>query len=203
MTDDRIKRVCEAAEGPTILDLGAVQHDLAKTNDDAWLHEHLVERFDRVIGVDILAHEVHALNQQGYEMMQADVTSMNLDVTADTVVAGELIEHVANPGLMLERASAHLKDGGKVVLTTPNPWAFVHLRRLLTRTHSINDEHVGWYGPVVLRQLLNRYGFAIETMQTTRRGHGGITGIAQRLNSDVFGGTTWVCVATKEAANGP
>lgn len=193
----RIKQVIQATRGPTVLDLGAVQHDLSKTDNDDWLHGQLCESFERVVGVDYLPKPVAELNKQGYEFIQADVTEMELDIEADTVVAGELIEHVDNPGLMLDRANAHLKMGGTLVLTTPNPWGLPILRRLFAGRLQINDEHVAWYGPTVLRQLLDRYGFVVEDCVTTRRNHSGLAHLAQWLNSNLLGGTTWVCTATK------
>lgn len=195
--DDRIRRVCQYVEGPTVLDLGAVQHNLENTGREDWLHAHLVEQHDTVIGVDILEDEVEALRERGYTMLVDDVTDMNRDIDADTVVAGELIEHVDNPGGLIQTAADHLKPGGRFILTTPNPWAVVHLRRWLTGGQRVNDEHVAWYGPIVLEQLLDRYGFTVETMETTTRNHRGLTRIARVLGSEVFGGTTWVCVARR------
>lgn len=195
---DRIDRIIAEVDGPTVLDLGAVQHDLDKTENDDWLHQHLVNQFERVVGVDILAEEIQQLNQQGYEMYQADVTEMSLDIEADTIVAGELIEHIANPGLMLERCQEHLKPGGKVVLSTPNPWGVPLLIRTAIGDLSINEEHVAWYTPQVMRQLLERYGFELVTAETTRRDHKGLMRIAQWLNSDYFGGTTWIFTGVKQ-----
>jgi 2-polyprenyl-3-methyl-5-hydroxy-6-metoxy-1,4-benzoquinol methylase len=198
MPDDRVKKVLTYTRGPTVLDLGAVQHDLDRVDENSWLHHHIAEEFQHVIGVDILEEEVAELNERGYEFIHADVTKMDLDIQADTVVAGELIEHVDNPGLMLERIQKHIRVGGRLVLTTPNPWALVHIRRLVSNRLSINEEHVAWYGPIVLEQLLERYGFQIEHLVTTNQDHKGLTGMAQKLGSTIFGGTTWVCVAEKE-----
>jgi len=194
--DNRIEYVCEYTEGPLVLDLGAVQHDAANASNTEWLHQYLVNQFERVVGVDILADDVKQLNNQGYEMIEADVTDMDLGITADTIVAGELIEHIDNPGQFLTQAKQHLKPEGNLILTTPNPWAIVHLRRWVTGTYSINPTHVAWYGPRVLTQLLDRYGFTVTKLHTTERDHKGLTRVAQELGSDVFGGTTWICVAT-------
>lgn len=197
MTKQRHEMVVGKAEGPVVLDLGAVQHDSSKADNDDWLHDHLVANFETVIGVDILHVDVCELNKQGYNFRQADVTEMELPIEADTVVCGELIEHIANPGLMLERIYEHLKPDGKLIITTPNPWALVNLKRLVLRRLSINQEHVAWYGPTVIAQLLERYGFRMERAETTRRNHSGLMRLAQSLDSDYFGGTTWVITATK------
>jgi len=196
--DDRIERVVGLTDGPTVLDLGAVQHDAANASSDEWLHAHLVDRFETVIGVDVLADDVARLNREGYDIRHADATDMSLDIAADTVVMGELIEHVANPGDLLATARDHLKPGGAVVCSTPNPWGLPVLKRLLLGRQGVNDEHVAWYGPTVLRQLFERYGFAVETLETTRRDHGGLTRLAQWADADVFGGTTWICKARQQ-----
>jgi len=198
MGSGRIERIVELAEGPTVLDLGAVQHDAAKARRDDWLHAHLVREFDRVIGVDFLESAVDELNAAGYDIRCANVETMDLGIEADTVVAGELIEHIANPGLMLARVHEHLKPGGQLILTTPNPWAIVHLRRWLFNDAQINGEHVAWYGPVVLQQLLARYDFTVTLLETCGPPHPGLTGVIQRLDIPIFGGTTWVCVAERQ-----
>lgn len=198
MSTHRIELVKEHTRGPVVLDLGAVQHDIEKAKRKEWLHDHLVRNFERVIGVDILAEEIETLNKQGYEMVQADVTQMDLAIEADTVVAGELIEHVDNPGLMLERISEHLKADAKVIITTPNPWAWIFLKRMWYNRMDINDEHVAWYGPVVMRQLLERHGFELVKTELATRKRAGIMHWLQTLGKVPFSGTTWVFVAQKQ-----
>jgi len=192
---NRLDFILSRARGPTVLDLGAVQHDADNADRDDWVHGHLAAEFDRVIGVDVLTEEVSRLRNQGFDIREADCTAMDLDVEADNVVAGEIIEHVDNPGGLLSRAREHLAPDGRLVLTTPNPWAIVNLRRVRRGDLSVNDGHVAWYGPTVLRQLLARNGFEAVELRTTRRSHRGLMRLAQYLDSDTFGGTTWLCVA--------
>lgn len=188
----------EATRGPVVLDLGAVQHDAERADEDRWLHRHLAARFDRVVGVDMLEAAVEALNERGYELVADDVETMDLGIEADSVVAGELIEHVANPGLMLDRVAAHLKPGGRLVLTTPNPWYLHHVRRWLLGSMSINDEHVAWYGPIVLRQLLDRHGFDVVSVEPVQAWpHGPVGRVVKVLLPRMFMSSTWVCVAVR------
>jgi len=195
---NRVQAILSHVDGPTVLDLGCVQHDSKNASNDDWLHGELVNRFDRVVGVDYLEDDVADLDDRGYEVYHANVEAMTLPVTADTVVAGELIEHVANPGQMLARIQEHIKPQGTLVMSTPNPWLLARLRRLLQGISYINNEHVAWYGPQTLRQLLHRYDFTIDALYSTGPEHRGLTRVAQLLDSDIFGGTTWIVNATYE-----
>lgn len=195
--NERIQLILDRAEGPTILDLGAVQHDATKANSDNWLHDHLREEFHEVIGVDILAEEVEALNEQGYDMKCADVEQMDFPIKADTIVAGELIEHLSNPGLMLDRVHEHLHDDGKLIISTPNPWAWIFLKRLTFGYMEINSEHTAWFGPTVMRQLLERHAFELVRTDVATRNRTGIMRWLQKLQWRPLNGTTWVFTAVK------
>lgn len=194
---NRIDAILERVNGPTVLDLGCVQPNKDNIGDEDWLHGRLVDAYDRVVGVDIDERAVRKLNTQGYTVHHADVEAMNLDIQADTVVAGELIEHVSNPGLLLDRIGEHTKPTGNVILTTPNPWAIVHLRRHIDGSFTINDEHTAWYGPQTLRQLFARHGFTITELTGVGPDHNGLTGLAQTIGSDTFGSVTWLVEATR------
>jgi len=194
----RTDAILRHVRGPTVLDLGAVQHDAAKAADDDWLHGRLTERFERVVGVDILTDDVRKLNDAGYEVVVADVETMSLPIEADTVVAGELLEHVSNPGRLLDRTQEHLRPGGRLVLTTPNPWTFVRVRRLAAGDYRVNAEHTAWHGPVTLRQLLARHGFAVEHMAFVDPVPGGVTGLCYHIGLNALGTTTILCVARRE-----
>lgn len=192
----RADRIVELADGPTVLDLGVVQHSAENASNDDWLHARLVDAFEDVVGVDYLESEVMKLNRQGYTVIDADVETMDVPVMADTIVIGELIEHLSNPGLMLDRLHGHLKPEGKVILSTPNPWYVAHLRNGLRGRMQINEEHTAWFGPVVLGQLLGRHGFEVSRTEFVGPSHGGLTGAIQRFGPVVFGWPTVLCVAT-------
>ncbi len=194
---NRIETILQYTEGDTVLDFGAVQHDADNANNPDWLHDHLCRTHERVVGVDILQKEVKRLQEQGYNMRYGNVETVRYTQQFDTVVAGELIEHLSNPGRMLDRAHDNLKDGGALVLSTPNPWALVHLRRLALGNLQINDEHTGWYGPITMAQLLDRRGFELEAYTATGPKHNGVMQIARWLGFDRFGGNTWVFKARK------
>lgn len=170
ISDPRIARILDAVPpGGTVLDVGCVNHDVARADDANWLHKHLCAVAGDVVGIDILAADVTALQAQGYDARVADAEDFALDRTFDAVVAGELIEHLANPGGFLDSARDHLREDGRLVLTTPNPWGATYLKRLLLPSEvHCNEEHTCWFDKRTLRQLLERHGFAVVTHEYVR-----------------------------------
>jgi SAM-dependent methyltransferase len=51
----------------------------------------------------------------------------NIDKKFDTIVAGEIIEHVRDPINFLKNCYDLLKDGGKIIVTTPNATSLSYL----------------------------------------------------------------------------
>ena len=70
--------------------------------------------------MDYEADEIEKLKAAGYNVVSADATHFDLQQKFDAIVAGELIEHLSNPGLFLDCSSRHLQNNGLLILTTPN-----------------------------------------------------------------------------------
>lgn len=148
-------------DGRAVLDLGCVCHDLDQTAVP-WLHAFLLGRADRVLGVDYLEDQVARMRDQGYHAVTADVQTMDLGETFDVLVAGDIIEHLDNPGLFLDRCCAHMKPDGRLLITTPNPVNVVRLIRTLFKgAPGANGEHTCWFTAQVLRQLAARHGLEV------------------------------------------
>ena len=169
----RIDFIRKYITGKTVLDLGVVQHSIENINDPNWLHKDIARYAKSVLGVDILAKEVKLLNELGFNVVCADVEQMELGRKFDVIIAGELIEHLDNPGLFLQRVKSHLEEDGLLILTTPNPFAlgnaFIPIKLLLGGDYSVNKEHKCWYCLKTLRQLLEKYGFKIIEQRTISR----------------------------------
>jgi len=151
-----------------VLDVGCVQHNLENVEEETWLHEKLYdfEEVDSVLGIDVLESEITTLQEKGYNTIVQNAEEMDLDQNFDTIVAGELIEHLSNQGVFLESASNHLRNGGQLIITTPN--TFNILRFLFYAKNGYvpsNDEHTCWYDEVTLGQLAERYGLRLEVCQ--------------------------------------
>jgi 2-polyprenyl-3-methyl-5-hydroxy-6-metoxy-1,4-benzoquinol methylase len=114
-------------KGPSVLDVGCTGHAVG-IGSRRWLHGRLREQFPSVAGIDISTENIAVLNRQGFgNLYVQSAESFELTERFDTIVAGELIEHLANPGLFLRQARTHLKSTGRLVLTTPNPFSLADI----------------------------------------------------------------------------
>ena len=116
----RIDWMADEVRGPRVLDVGC---------SEGILEVLLARRGYTVTGLDIdpeaLEFAQHLLAKESEEA-QARVRFIQGDFKEaipvgglyDTVVMGELLDHLDDPGAMLGRAAEHLRPGGRVVITT-------------------------------------------------------------------------------------
>lgn len=152
------------------LDIGIVQHDKSKIETDGWLHQFIHDYASDTVGIDIDEEGVQYLKNLGYDTELADATDFDLGQEFEVVVAGELIEHIADFEGFLYSVRSHLSDEGILILTTPNPFFFERFWTLLWGDElPVNSEHTCWFDEQTLNQLLDRYGFTVKETHYTSR----------------------------------
>ena len=160
---DKIPWIRRFIAGKKVLDLGCVRHSIEETEKDEWLHGIIIKEAASVIGVDYLEKEVEELNKRGFNVVCANVETMDLNDKYELIVAGDLIEHLNNFGHFLERVRCHLQPDGTFILTTPNPVNVMRFFSVLFRGEAgANPEHTCWFTEQVLQQLVERYGMYID-----------------------------------------
>ena len=116
----RIDWMADEARGPRVLDVGC---------SEGILEVLMARRGYTVTGIDIdpkaLEFAQHLLAKESEEVcarvrfIQGDFKeAIPVGGLYDTVVMGELLDHLDDPGAMLDRAAEHLRPGGRVVITT-------------------------------------------------------------------------------------
>lgn len=84
----------------------------------------------------------------------------------ELIVAGEVLEHLSNPGHFLTRLrKAYPKDAGiPLIITVPNAHSTSGLSSLQKGIENVNGDHVAWYSYKTLKTLLARAGYEIDEL---------------------------------------
>lgn len=164
---DRLTVLEPLARTADVLDLGIADSWSRKgpteervKNDPDLLFRRLANVNPNVVGVDLDRDGVNALRAEGFSAECADVETMDLGRQFDLIVAGEIIEHLLNPGLCLLNLRRHIKPGGTLAVSTPNPF-YAKQRHKIWRygRPTVHDDHVAWFDPITLDHLMRRTGW--------------------------------------------
>jgi len=115
-------------------------------------------------GLDILAS--HGTRQ----LIRGDLEKLHeLDITQefDVILAGEMIEHLNNPGQFLQGVKRFMNGGSVLLLTTINAYCGMRflwygLRGRRGRVEFVHPDHVAYYSYSTLEVLVNRHGMQVE-----------------------------------------
>jgi spore maturation protein CgeB/SAM-dependent methyltransferase len=121
---DRIHWMCQSAVGKKVLDVGCSQGIASIL---------LGREGYEVVGIDTSSAAIEFANkdlgkeaadvQARVTFLEADLFSYDKTASFNTVILGEVIEHMMDPLACLQSALVPLRVGGKVVLTTPFGYA--------------------------------------------------------------------------------
>jgi SAM-dependent methyltransferase len=164
---DLIREVCA---GKRVLHLGCTNYPYTEEaiRSDMLLHFDLQKVAVELTGIDSDPKGIAILEQAGArDLFLGDLESLDscsLRKQFDVVLAGEVIEHLNNPGLFLEGVKRFLAPSGKLVITTVNTYCamrFVQygLRGRKGRLEPVHPDHVAYYSYSTLKVLVDRYGF--------------------------------------------
>jgi 2-polyprenyl-3-methyl-5-hydroxy-6-metoxy-1,4-benzoquinol methylase len=170
-SDKKISFFQKYAKNKSVLDLGSIDHNPENRFTEFWLFQALINVADSIIGLDYYEDGVNELKEQGYDIALEDAQNFDLNRIFEVITAGDIIEHLPNPGLMFECVSKHLDEGGIFVLSTPNVfcWKYVFHFWLLGHSNRVNKEHVTWFCPSMLRLLASRYNFECVELEFSSR----------------------------------
>jgi hypothetical protein len=128
-------------------------------------HIKLIKTARKVIGIDIDEQSINFLKHAGVNnLMVADVENFkkNLKVKDfQIILAGEILEHLENPGLFLKGMSELCGNNIELIITTINTPTLKNFIRALAKKEMVHHDHVCYYSIKTLFQLLNRFDIFI------------------------------------------
>jgi len=169
MVRNRLEIIKPYVRSGCVLDVGCVDARTAREDTASrlarkthLLFRRLVELNPDTIGIDIDREGIQALQEEGYNVICGDAAEVDFDRRFDTIVAGEVIEHVSNVGLFLANLRRHLAPDGVLIITTPNPYCSRQIGRIWrTGKPKIHADHTAWFDPITLTAALQRAGLAV------------------------------------------
>lgn len=164
--DTRFEFMRPHVEGKRVIEVGPAElvGTINREKFERWIHGRISQVASKLIGIEKSPEQVAALSELGYDIREGDAEEFEVKEDVDVVLAGEVIEHLSNPGRFLECAWRHLPPGGKLVLTTPNRFCIDKITRVL-RSGVIPEyvkpiaKHVLFFDSDALTSLLERYGY--------------------------------------------
>jgi len=151
-----------AAQGKRVLELGCA---------DGFISRHLVERGCRVVGVEISSEAAGLARQWCKKVVVHDLNDRRwMDQAGcdfDTVLCGDVLEHLVNPLQTLREIARLLTPDGRVVMCLPNV-AHIRVRMNLlvgkfdyTPTGILDSTHLRFFTQKTARRLIEEAGYQL------------------------------------------
>lgn len=168
---DLIKEVCS---GKRVLHLGCTNYPYTAESikNKMLLHHDLENIASDVWGMDSDEQGIEILKESGSKQLLLgdleDLASLDLDEKFDVILAGEMIEHLNNPGLFLSGIKRFMHAETLLVLTTVNAYCGMRfvwygLRGKRGENEFVHPDHVAYYSYSTLKVLTERHGLHLDS----------------------------------------
>jgi len=164
----------EMCAGKKVLHLGCANYPYTQNSIDneMLLHYDLEKSAGELYGFDFdqPGLDILAANGTG-NLYRADLEKLDevaMSETFDVIVAGEMIEHLNNPGLFLTGIQRFMNAETRLVLTTINAycgmrWFWYGLRGRRGKQEPVHPDHVAYYSYSTLSLLVKRHGLDVDS----------------------------------------
>ena len=170
---NRTAFLSDLVRGKRVAHIGFVDRGYREAQDarQTWLHAHLNKTAASIAGIDLDEAGVERARREGFQAHAADcrdpdaLRALGLE-EFDLVLAGEVIEHIDEPGAFLEGLHALAAPEGRLCVTTPNAYSAVNALAALVGVEVIHPDHIALYSWRTLTELLRRHGWQTERSLT-------------------------------------
>jgi len=169
----RVEFIKRACAGKKVLHLGCTNWPYTQDaiDNEMLLHFELEKCTSGLYGFDFDQEGIDKLAETGTKnLYRADLEKLDevpLDVTFDVIVAGEMIEHLNNPGLFLKGIRRFMTADSRIIITTIN--AYSALRFVLYgfrgnggTNEMVHPDHVAYYSYRTLSLTVERAGLQVD-----------------------------------------
>ena len=169
----RLDFVRDISRGKRVLHLGCTNYPYTSEaiDHDMLLHFELEKIASHVTGFDYDQEGLNILAEHGSKnLFQADLEKLHdvsCEETFEVIVAGEMIEHLNNPGLFLQGIRRFMDDKTQLVITTINAYCALRIALYGVKgkggtNEPVHPDHIAYYSYSTLRLLLERHDYIID-----------------------------------------
>ena len=170
---DRIEFIDSVVARKSVLHLGCTNYPYTQEAIDSGmlLHDRISGKADEVYGFDQDERGLEVLRERGTDnLFRADLEKLrdvDLEKHFDTIIAGEIIEHLSAPGDFLDGVRRFMSDSSKLVITTVNAYCALRFAVYALRgkggiSEPVHPDHVAYYSYGTLHRLLEKHGMEVE-----------------------------------------
>lgn len=170
--DEAITKICR---GRKVLHLGCVGSTDRDCKDRVRLAKQSLHwslsKIAKVVGIDYSAPVIREYQKRGIfnNILLGDVEKLHELAVSDkfeVVLIADIIEHLSNPGLMLEGIKPFCQANTKIVLTTPHAFGLPNYLRFVFNRFNEGAEHVMTLNIQNAQNLMKRHGYNVEEICT-------------------------------------
>ncbi|MBV9241227.1 MAG: class I SAM-dependent methyltransferase [Acidobacteria bacterium] len=176
---DLIRQMCT---GKRVLHLGCTNYPYTEDaiREGMLLHFDLEKIASHIDGIDADREGIEILEKHGSQNLHLgnleSLEECSLNGTYDVIVAGEVIEHVNNPGLFLTGIRRFMNADTQLIVTTVNAYCgmrffYYGARGRRGEAEPVHPDHVAYYSYSTLKLLLERHQFEIQNFYFYDVGH--------------------------------
>lgn len=164
----------DKVKGSDVLHIGCTDWPLTaeRLNKGELLHAMLCEVSKKCVGVDLDDEGIGVLKglmpSEEFHVLNAEQLTVSIELTDtcwDYIVAGDVVEHMDNPGLFFQQAHTLLKDSGTLIVTVPSAYSAKRFFWLLfTGVEQVHPDHTAYFSEATLSRIGERNGFNLEVV---------------------------------------
>jgi len=128
-------------------------------------------RCGRYIGVELFEAAADEARQVLSEVLTGNVENLRFDwqpASFDALILSEVLEHLIEPGRVLQDLARFVRPGGLVMASSPNIAHWRVVRELILGRFNLADKgvfdrtHMRWFTPGTFAEMFEQAGFKIE-----------------------------------------
>ena len=195
---DRVTFIKNACVGKKVLHLGCTDYPFTEEviKNEMLLHFELGRVARELYGFDFDERGIKILSDAGVENLYFSnlekLEEVDLDETFDVIIAGEIIEHLSNPGLFLKGIQRFMNPKTILLITTINAYCGMRMLTYGFRGRGgahepVHPDHVAYYSYSTLKVLIERENLRVRrfAFYNTGEEHRKLAAWKQKLANDI------------------